>query len=524
MIKVTLMLEQELKALGLSTHEVTVYLALFRRGRCRAGELIQDTSLHRQLVYQALESLIERHLATKTTDKGIFHYRVTDVEHFRDSVRQQEVTAEQVITSLKERQKLTDQEITVYEGEDAIRAFSLKNAANLSKGECLHVLGSGGKRFEEALGPVAMKRYLREIDQRGAGVRTLMYKQQMFSTEMLALMQNMQDTQIRILPYEMTPTANVVFTNTSVAFQIFEYPYTVIEVKNKHLVEAYRNYFQLLWTQNVRIQRGEVALREAFYSMVDALRPGEPYQVLGGNLGYEYERLGEFFDDFHHYRIQKGVVAQILAQRDAAKSIRERNRVQGDPNEAVSQVKAFQTPFLSPMQINLYQDKAVMVIYQPEPLVLYFENQEIYSGFKLYFDEMWNRSVETLFGHQGIIDLCEQVLDKGEDLYLIAATGRIMSTHKEYFPSFTKRRVEKGIHLHMLANENTRGSGIAAIPERTIRYLPPLFEGPLAIWVFGDTVAHVLWGDAETVFVMRNENVAQSYRRYFDGLCRISRE
>lgn len=518
------MLKQQLEKLGLTPHEAEFYLLLFRRGKSRAGDLIKETGSHRNIVYQTLESLIARRLVTKTTQEGVFHFQVTDVEHFRDAIREQELTAQQVISGLKEREKLTEQEITVYEGEDAIRSFSLKNAASLTPGEHLHVLGSGGRRFEEAMGEEAMKAYWREIDRRGAGLRILMYKEQTFSSKAFDLVREMNDTKIRILPHQLAPTANVVFSNKSVAFQIFEKPYTVIEVKNAHLVEAYRNYFQLLWTQNVRIQRGHEALREAFYSMVDTLRSGEEYYVLGGNLGHEYSRLADFFDEFHKYRIQKGVGAKILAQRDAAAGIRERNRLQGDLEEKISCVKSFQTPFLSPMQINLFQNQAVMVIYQPEPIVLYFEQPEIYSGFKLYFDEIWNRHVENLFGHQGIIELCERVLEKGEDLYLIAATGAIRKTHPEYYPEFIKRMTEKGMYIHFLANENTRGSSIGAMPLRTIRYLPPAFASPMAIWIFGDIVAHVLWHEPETIFLIEDASVAGYYRQYFEGLKRISRE
>lgn len=518
------MLRVDLEKLGLTAHEADVYLCLFQKGKSRAGDLIKALGLHRNSLYQALEGLVARRLVTKTTHEGVFHFQTTDVEHLRDPLREQEVVAQSVIQQLKERARLTDQEITVYEGEDAIRAFSLKNAAGLEPGERIHVLGSGGKRFEQAMGPEALRTYLKEIDTRRGGVRTLMYKRQTFTPNTFDLMYQMRDTQIRILPYELTSAANVVFTNKSVAFQIFEQPYTVVEVRNPHLVTAYKNYFEMLWSQNVRIQHGEEALRDAFYGMVDVLKSGESYAVLGGNLGEEYRRLAGFFDEFHRYRIQRGVVAHILAQREAAPGIRLRNREQGDPEEKISIVKSFQTPFLSPMQINLYQGKAVMILYKPDPVVLYFEDQEIYSGFKLYFDEIWQRRIDTLFGHQGIIELCERVLDEEADLYLIAATGNIAKTHPDYYPIFTKRRLEKGIHLYALANEAARGNGFSTLAGATVRYLPPVFASPMVIWIFGNTVAHVIWQEPETIFVIQDAQVADSYRQYYQALGRMTRE
>ena len=515
-------LKDELLSLGLSIHEAEAYLYLSQHGKCRAGDLIKETGIHRHLIYQALDALTTRRLVTKTTHNGVFHFQITDPIHLRDSIREQGLIADRVIDTLKERERLTEQEIIVYEGEDALRTFSLKNAASLSPGECIHVLGSGGQRFENAMGKQALKAYLQEIDKRQGGVRTLMYKRQTFTPETLALMQRMKNTQIRILPFELTSAANVVFTNKSVAFQIFEYPYSVVEVRNTHLVEAYKNYFQLLWTQTVRIGRGMDALHEAFYGMVDALRPGEEYCVLGGNLGKEYARLSGFFDDYHHYRIQQGVTAKILAQRDAAPDIRQRNRQQGDEEEKISQVKSFQTPFLIPMQINLYRDQAVMILYKEEPIILYFEDKEVYQGFKLYFDEIWNRQSETLTGHQGIIDLCERVLEEGEDIYLIAATGTIIKTHPEYYPLYTKKRAERNIHLYALANENTRSLHLEQLATSHISYLPPAFASPMVIWIFGDYVAHVLWHEPETIFLIHDKRTAEYYRHYYQALAKIA--
>ncbi|MSR85342.1 hypothetical protein EXS71_02815 [Candidatus Uhrbacteria bacterium] len=518
------MLVGDLKALGLSDNETRVYLALVSIGKVRAGKIIKETGLHRNLVYQALEELIARHLTTKTTQAGVFHFQATDPEHFRDELRERELVAARVIDQLKDRGKLSEQEITLYEGEDAIRTFSLKCASGLTRGERIHVLGSGGPRFEEAMGQPALKKYFFDIERSGGGIDLLMYKRQMYGADMLSSLRKNRSVEIRILPFDTLSAAAIVFTNKSVAFLIFERPYTVIEITNPHLVVAYKNYFQMLWNQDVRVEQGLDALREAFTEMIDELKPGEGYQVLGGNLGSEYKRLSSFFDDIHRYRISRGVVANILAQREIAINIRERNHRVGDPEDKLSHVKTFNTPFLAPMQINMVNGRAFMVLYKEDkPTIIYFKDKVVHDGFKLYFDEIWTRQTETLHGHEGIVELCERVLEQDKDLYYIAAIGALLKRQPEYYVEFTKRRAAKNIHFHVLANEDIRGV-FDPLPLTDVRYLPQEFASPMVIWIFGDFVAHVLWHEPETIFLIHDQKTADYYRNYYKALTKIAKK
>lgn len=513
------MLVDDLKSLGLSENETRVYLALMSSGKVRAADVIKQTGLHRNLVYQALDALGDRHLATKTTSGGVFHFQVTDPEHFRDQLREQELVASRVIDSLKERERLSDQEITVYEGEDAIRNYSMKIASELAPGGNIYVLGSGGRRFDAAMGEHGVKAYFSEIMKRGGGIRSLVYQRQKYGEETTRRLVKMPNVELRTLPFDTTPSANVVFTDVCVGFQIFEKPYTVIEVRNPHLVAAYKSYFNILWEQDVRIERGIEALRDAFTEMIDELRPGEEYYVLGGNLGPEYRRMSGFFDDIHRYRISRGVVANILAQSEAANDIRDRNRRVGDPEEKVSHVKTFSSPFMAPMQINMVNGRAYMVVYgAKEPTVIYFQRKEVHDGFKLYFDEIWNRQVEIFHGHQGIIDLCERVLEVGEPWHLIAAQGQIIRTHSEYYAEFSKRRLARNIPMYVLATEMVREKKLMTKLATRIRFLPNTFASPMVVWIFGDYVANVLWHEPETVFLIRDAKTAEYYRTYYKAL------
>jgi hypothetical protein len=325
--------------------------------------------------------------------------------------------------------------------------------------------------------------------------------------------------ELRFLSFDANPSANVVFTNKSVAFHIYEKPLTVIEISNPYLVAAYKNYFDILWNQNVRVEQGIDALRDAYMDMIDELKPGEEYFVLGANLGPNDAKTNKLYDEIHRYRIGRGVVANILSQEESAENIRERSRRAGDPEDKISRVRVLNAPFLAPMHINMANGRAFMVLYKKdEPVVIYFEDKIVYDGFKQYFDELWDRKTETLYSKNGVIALCERVLDEGKDLYHIAATGSFTKNYPEYYAGFTKRRAAKNIKLFILANEDARGGKMGALPLSTVKYLPKAFASPMVVWIFGDHVAHVLWHEPETVFFINDAKTAEYYRQYYRAL------
>ena len=513
------MLKDDLGHLGLNKHETQVYLALVGHGSVRAAKIIQTTNLHRQLVYQALERLGQRHLVSRTQRSGVAHFQATDPEHLHDQLREQSLLVERVIESLRIRSHLLDHEVIVHEGEEVIRAFCAGLAERLQAHEKLYLVGSEKSWLEDAAMKKSLAHLLRAVIAHQGRARLLLENPSLHIHAFLTGLKS-SCVELRPLPFDINPLVYTLCSEHTVSFFVLQAPYTVIEIRNAHLAQAHQVHFDVLWRQHVRIEQGTEALERAFYGMVEALEPGEEYCVLGGNLGHHSERLSGFFDAYHHHRIERGVVANILAQHPYAAGIRQRNKEQGDPDERVSHVKVFETPFLSPMQINLYKQKAVMVMYKDDgPLVLSFEDPEAYEGFKLYFDEIWQRTTETLHGQQGIISLCERVLETEQDLYLIGATGTIASTHPEYYRDFTKRRATKGIRMHALANEYTRQSGaFTRLPLTDVRYLPKAFASPMVIWIFGDTVAQVLWREPQTIFLLHDAQTADYYRTYYRAL------
>lgn len=143
----------------------------------------------------------------------------------------------------------------------------------------------------------------------------------------------------------------------------------------------------------IAIQQGLAALHKAFYGMLDELKPGEEYFTLGTNLGTYKEPLKTFFFEFNQKRVEKGVAVNVLCYKNAHKTVYEAFQRAGDKTGALSRVKILPVNALSPLQINLFKNK-VMIIIQDEqlPSVMVFERKDMFEGFKAFFDAFWQIS------------------------------------------------------------------------------------------------------------------------------------
>jgi len=96
-------MKEELAKLGLTKNEASVYLALLEYGSVSAGSVIKKTKLHRNIVYENLEKLIEKGLVGFVTIKNIKHFEATSSKELRNYVERKK---EEVIEEEKIMRKL----------------------------------------------------------------------------------------------------------------------------------------------------------------------------------------------------------------------------------------------------------------------------------------------------------------------------------------------------------------------------------------------------------------------------------
>lgn len=152
---------KELQAIGLSKNESKVYEALVKYGPVKAGELIVKLDMHRNLVYQSLDSLVHKAFATKVMQRGVAVYQITDPESLLTSIRRKEEIFRDVLSEIQSYHNQASNQITVYEGPESYRHFWISSIGRAPEGTVDHVAGAGLPNWYDIMGERALKKYFK---------------------------------------------------------------------------------------------------------------------------------------------------------------------------------------------------------------------------------------------------------------------------------------------------------------------------------------------------------------------------
>src|SRR3989344_9127757 len=129
-----------------------------------------------------------------------------------------------------------------------------------------------------------------------------------------------------------------------------------------------------------------------------------------------------------------------------------------------------------------------------------------------------------LTGIEGYKTMRNDVLKTGKDLYLIGGKGKENRILQYFFPNFNKMRIKNKIKWHILFENELKNKPITKLPLMECKFLPKGFTTPAVINVYGDRVVNVLWkGDYPLCFMVKNKDIADSYKRWFDIIWKHSK-
>ena len=64
---------------------------------------------------------------------------------------------------------------------------------------------------------------------------------------------------------------------------------------------------------------------------------------------------------------------------------------------------------------------------------------------------------------------------------------------------------------------------IKKIPLSEIKYLPNKYENPVAVNIYDDKTAIILWAKEPIAIVIKNKEIAAGYKSYFELMWKIAR-
>lgn len=242
-------LTADLIQLGLTKHEADVYMALLASGLCTSGPLIKKTGLHRMIVYNTLDSLVEKQYVQLLYQNNIKHFLATDPEIIAKKARQQQELADNLVPQLQLLQKGSAEKIEtrILYGNKGFwnNLVDLIEAAKNSDDKIIRIIGGGSPESAYAIIGEFYDQYVRLLAKAKVAKHLITYSASQalwykyFTKE--------KNTKMKQGPKTLKNNTFTRIAGDMVSIEIYSNPVVVIQIKNKEVAKSYRDNFQLLW-------------------------------------------------------------------------------------------------------------------------------------------------------------------------------------------------------------------------------------------------------------------------------------
>lgn len=173
-----------------------------------------------------------------------------------------------------------------------------------------------------------------------------------------------------------------------------------------------------------------------------------------------------------------------------------------------------------------------------EILVEFFEEQE--KELKTKKDKAKNlaKEIDTLKkdfpieqeatiykGIKGLKSFYNQTLHKGDFLVFGSPKESVEIMGETFWRNYDIKRKEKRISAKLIFNSSLRWWGETIKNKYTdVRYFDKDFEPLTETNIQGDEVGIIVWTEEPILFLIQDKNVAESYRKFFEGMWKVSKK
>ncbi|MDO8555848.1 MAG: helix-turn-helix domain-containing protein [Nanoarchaeota archaeon] len=234
--------EALLEELGLSKNEAKVYLTLLETGLTTAGTIAKQAKIHRTNVYDALQRLTEKGIASYTIKDNEHYYEAADPHFLSNLLEEKQQRFHQILPELLLKKQLNKKtgSAQIYEGIKPLTSI-LNN--HLTKEKTIYVLGAP----KEA--PSMMSTFLTHFHK--ARIKKKILMKHIYNTdckERAIYLKKMPYTEVRLLPEAYNSLVSTLICNDEVTLTLWSTQQPIsIHIKSTEIAEAYKNYFELLY-------------------------------------------------------------------------------------------------------------------------------------------------------------------------------------------------------------------------------------------------------------------------------------
>lgn len=241
-------LVRSLQRIGLTKGESSVYLSLLRTGESKVGPIIKSALISRSKVYDILDRLIQKGVASKIEKNNVLYYQALSPKRLLNylSEKEQKLSQEKdilnkampdLVAFLPER----DIDVKVYEGNKGYKAVIDRTISELNKEDTYESMGI--TQAPEFIQTIILKIYLSQKE-KGFKSRSIFEEKGTYRIKDIPK----TDHEMRILPKGwQTPAMFTIYSDT-VGIYVGEGEKTVIIViKNQDISKSFRASFQAMW-------------------------------------------------------------------------------------------------------------------------------------------------------------------------------------------------------------------------------------------------------------------------------------
>lgn len=214
------------------------------------GEILK---IIKRLAKDGMTMLVITHqmrFASEISDKVIFldNGRIVEKGNSQEIFRNpKEKRTKEFLNSIVEKK----QEINVYETYEDFQAYHIGLLKRVKENCVGYVMGAVGDRWFECMGD-SYKEYEKIMKKKKITWKWVSYKINKLEKDVLKNLGN--QLQISLIPKKFATPSNYNIWEDTIILQTFGDPPVIIEIRNKHLVKGYLNYFKLLWDMGKKIK------------------------------------------------------------------------------------------------------------------------------------------------------------------------------------------------------------------------------------------------------------------------------
>jgi len=129
---------------------------------------------------------------------------------------------------------------------------------------------------------------------------------------------------------------------------------------------------------------------------------------------------------------------------------------------------------------------------------------------------------ETNFykGKEGLKTIFEDQLSSKEIL-ILGASPKAYEILQFYFKWYDKTRKQKKIKTRIIATDKKLQE--SKIPLAEIKYLPEKYANPVSVNIYEDKTAIILWASEPIAILIKNKEIAEAYKTYFELMWKIAK-